>query len=324
MKDLDVLTIGDALIDIFLLLKEDSEDFHVDKKENELCLRLGAKIPIDHSAMSLGGNACNVAVGIRRLGLRSGIVAETGEDDFSEKIIKELSSERVNIDQMKQTPGTPSTFSVVVSVTNERTIFSRHMVRDHDFSMQNLSTEWIYLTSLGEKWRQAYRKVSDYAQKNHVKLAFNPGTHQLEHGKESFQDVLPITDILFINREEGEKIAYDHEYSPGDERTSIEELLHDLRKLGPKIISITDGVDGSYTIDAKENITKQGIMPSHVREKTGVGDAYAAGFLAAIIHGKPIVTAMQWGATSSASVIEHVGAVTGLLTHRQMEERLKK
>lgn len=324
MNDLDVLTIGDALIDIFLLLKPDGEDFRIDKKEDEICLRLGAKIPVDHSAMSLGGDAVNVAVGIKRLGLRAGIMAETGDDDLSEKIVKELTSERVNIDSLKETKDTPSAFSVVVSAGQDRTIFSHHVLREHDFSFDNLSTEWIYLTSMGEKWREAYRKTIDFVKKNHVKLGFSPGSHQLHHDSESFRDVLAITDILFVNREEGERIAYGRSFDADEKRESVEKLLKDLRRLGPKIVSVTDGPKGSYSMDAQEKVYTEGILETRVVEKTGVGDAYAAGFLAGIIHGKKIETVMKWGATNSASVMEHIGAVKGLLTNGQMAQRLKK
>lgn len=322
MKDFDVLTIGDAIIDIFLHMLHDSEDFQIDRKNYELKLRLGAKIPVDDSAISLGGDACNVTVGVSRLGLRSAIMAEIGDDDLAEKIMHKLTQERINQDFLIQTKGASSTFSVVLSITDERIIFSRHMQREHHFSFTDFSTEWIYLTSLGKMWRHAYRETITYVKKNHVKLAFSPGSHQLKEGVASFADVLPITDMLFVNREEGEKIAYGHEHKPGESEETIEKLLKDLQQLGPKIVSVTDGLQGSFAIDSEGRLYQQGIKDSQVVEKTGVGDAYAAGFLAAIIHRKTIQEAMNWGATNSAAVIEHIGGVTGLLTHKQMMEKI--
>jgi len=63
-------------------------------------------------------------------------------------------------------------------------------------------------------------------------------------------------------------------------------------------------------------------MPCTMVEKTGAGDAYAAGFLGALLLGKSVEEALQWGAAESASVIEHVGAQPGLLTMNGLKHRL--
>jgi len=322
MKKYDVVAIGDALVDIFLRFHSVTGDMRDEEKTCEVCIKLGAKIPVDHSAISIGGDACNVAVGIARLGLQSALMAEIGSDDFAEKIKKELNNEMVSQKYIIETKGTPSTFSVIISMTKERTIFSQHVQRKHNFDFSELSTEWIYLTSLGEDWHEAYEHTVSFVKKNPVKLVFSPGSHQLKEGRESFQDILPVTDILFVNKEEGAKIAYGHDHQEGETEVHIDTLLQDLKKLGPKIVSVTDSTRGSYAIDSRGNILSQGTMPSRIVEKTGVGDAYAAGFIAGIIHGEQTPKAMRWGATNSASVMEHIGATVGLLTQKEMEKRL--
>lgn len=322
MYSYDLVVIGDALIDIFLRFHKDTDDMHETDDNCEICLKLGSKIPVDHSVFALGGDGCNVAVGTSRLGLRTSLMAEIGSDDFAEKIKKDLDKERVSQEFLIQTSGAPSTFSVVFTVTTERTIFSQHVKRQHDFHFDHLTTSWIYLTSLGEDWHEAYERTYQYVKKNPVKLAFSPGSHQLKEGKESFEKLLPVTDILFVNREEGERIAYGQEHKTGESQTHIDILLRDLQKLGPKVVSVTDGKRGSYAIDSRGTVLSQGTMPSHTVEKTGVGDAYAGGFLAATIHGRNIIEAMKWGATNSAAVIEHIGATVGLLTQKEMEKRI--
>ena len=65
------------------------------------------------------------------------------------------------------------------------------------------------------------------------------------------------------------------------------------------------------------------IIKVEVVEKTGAGDAYTAGFLAATLNNQPIEEAMHWGALDSASVIQKTGAEDGLLTKLELEEKLK-
>jgi ribokinase len=86
---------------------------------------------------------------------------------------------------------------------------------------------------------------------------------------------------------------------------------------------ITDGKNGSFAIDQKGEIFKKDSNPSKIVERTGAGDAYSTGFLAAILHGLTIRDAMSWGAINAASVIEQIGAQKGLLRKEEMEERIK-
>src|SRR5438445_12998250 len=112
MSQVDVLCIGDALIDIFLFLTNPDEHYHESEQGREFCFSLGAKIPVNDAQFCLGGNACNVSVGLSRLGLQSAIVAETGDDMFAQKVVAGLQKENVALDFFKQTPNSPATFSV--------------------------------------------------------------------------------------------------------------------------------------------------------------------------------------------------------------------
>ncbi len=60
------------------------------------------------------------------------------------------------------------------------------------------------------------------------------------------------------------------------------------------------------------------------KAKTGAGDAYASGFLAALIHGKSPVDAMKWGAANAAGVIQKIGAHRGLLKRAGVNRIIKK
>ena len=318
MEDIDILVVGNALIDTFLFLNSD-QHCHESDHGKEFCFSLGAKIPVDDAEFSLGGNACNVSVGLSRLGLKSAIIAETGDDDFSHLVRKGLEKEHVTLDFFKQTQHTPATFSVNLVFTHDRTILSRHIKREHNISLQHASTNWVYLTSLGEEWRPMYERVLEYAIQHTAVLAFNPGSPQLKAGKESFIPILNRTDVLFLNKEEAEDVVYGSE----EKSRNIEELLHGLQKLGPKIVSLTDGDKGSYAIDTQGKIYQQDIIPGKFIQKTGVGDAYSSGFLGSLFYNKEdIQQAMLWGAVNASAVIAHMGAQTGLLRKEELEHKI--
>lgn len=324
LYNFDAITIGSAKIDAFLSIHEAKTHLRFNKDTNELCVKSGEKIAVDKCAFLLGGNATNVAVGLSRLGYSSSICAEIGDDEFSQKIISSLKKEGVNTDFLKQSKGEACSFSVILNFKGERTIFSEHVRRKHDFVLDNISAKWVYLTSIGEEWKDAYQKAVEFVKQTKCKLAFNPGTLQINAGVTNIADILTATNILFVNKEEAAQIVnYELRImNQGQNKEEIRRLLEMLHKLGTKIVVITDGENGSYAIDEKGEMFMHGTVSCKIVEKTGAGDAYSTGFLAATLHGLSIKDAMRWGALNSASVIEKVGAQAGLLHKNDMEKKL--
>jgi ribokinase len=320
---LDILCIGDSKIDIFLQIPENNPHFGLDDKKNKLFVSYGEKIYIEKYVLDIGGNATNTAVGIARLGLNVGLCAEIGKDELSQRILNTLKKEYINTDLLLQTDEDTS-ISVGLNYQGERTLFTEHVKREHNFNFENLQTKFVYLTSLGNLWEKTYEKALNFIKQNGLKLAFNPGSIQLEKDGKAIMDVLEKTGYLFVNKEEAEEILYGEELNlPKRNAEQIKKLLYGLKSLGVKIPVITDGDNGSYAQGKDNTVYHLGIVKTEVVEKTGAGDAYSAGFLAATIHGLEIPEAMRWGAINSANVIGKIGAEEGLLIRSDLEERLK-
>lgn len=321
MTNTDVLCVGNALIDAFLHLHEPNVFARLNKEAGELCFKFGRKIHVDSCDFLLGGNACNVGVGLSRLGLRTSLCVEVGDDEFAQKILHGLSYEPIDTSLLIQTKGEATSFSVGIQYQEERTLFVQHVKRKHDFRFDAVHSKWFYLTSLGYEWKAVYEKVLAHVNKKQTKLAFSPGTHQLEEGRASFEDVLEKTDILFVNKEEANRILYGEE--AGRYISSIPQLLNNLAEYGPKMIVLTDGKNGSYTRVETGTIYSLGLFPCIVVGRTGAGDAYASGFLSAIVYGKDVKEAMRWAAANAAGVISGFGAQAGLLTKDEVEKEVK-
>jgi sugar/nucleoside kinase (ribokinase family) len=151
-QNFDIVCVGNAKIDTFLTLHEANEHLRLIKETNELAIKFGEKIEIDKAELLLGGNAANVSVGAARLGLNTALITEIGKDEFAQKIINTLKDENIDVSNVIQTEGQQSSFSTIINYKGERTVFSEHVKRLHDFNFDNISTKWVYLTSLGEEW----------------------------------------------------------------------------------------------------------------------------------------------------------------------------
>jgi len=316
----NVITVGESTIDAFMTMAHANSDAHLDKESGGLCFRFGEKIDVDRYDFAIGGNATNVAVGLSRLGIKTTLCTETGDDEFSLKIRNMLANEHVERVLVHQVSG-PSNFSVIINFKGDRTLFVEDVTRQHEFDFQDFTTDLVYITSLGNVWKKPYRTALEFAHKCKAKIAFNPGSRQLREGKDLVEEVLQQTQVFFVNKEEAELLVYNKQ-TQEHELEYVKELLTKIKAMGPKIVVITDGRKGSYALDEKKNFHHQSIIDCEIVERTGAGDAYTTGFIAATFKKLSVPEAMEWGSQNAASVVSKVGAQAGLLTKEQMEEKI--
>jgi len=310
----DLITIGDSTIDTFIRIHDATVECDINHRECKICVKYGDKIPVDSIAHGVAGNAANVAVGCSKLGLNTAIYTNLGGDDQGKTIKEILEKERVASDYIKLNHGKVSNLSVVLTFQGERTIFVYH--QDWDYRLPNLAnTSWVYLTSMAQSFTNSniMDEVCRYIDKSKARLAFGPGTYQLKADIKRYPKILEKCEIIFVNLEESKRILEISE----SEIVNEHDLLSKMLLLGPKTVVITDGANGSYTSDGNRNL-KIGIFPTKLVEKTGAGDAYASGFMAAIISRMPLEEAMVWGAINAACAITETGTQNGLLTKEQL------
>lgn len=314
-----VITVGESTIDAFMTIHDVRRACRIDEEKKDLCFKFGEKIDVDRYDFAIGGNATNVAVGLSRLGIKTTLCTEIGDDEFSLKIRNVLANEHIERLLIRQISG-PSNFSVVINFKGDRTLFVEDVTREHDFHFDDVSADLVYITSLGNDWQKPYHTALEFVNQQKARLAFNPGSRQLREGKEIVHKVLERSEMLFLNKEEAELLLFGKETEQYD-KSYIKELLPKLMEYGPKTVVLTDGKRGSYVLNDKTGFLQLGIQEGEVVERTGAGDAYTTGFLAATLHGLPLQKAMKWGTWNAASVVSKIGAQAGLLTKEALEKK---
>ncbi|KKR49848.1 MAG: hypothetical protein UT84_C0018G0004 [Candidatus Curtissbacteria bacterium GW2011_GWA1_40_16] len=313
MEQLELLSIGDASLDAFIFPTESEALCQMNDKDSLICFSYGDKIPVRELEFSIGGNAANNAVGTRRLGIKSAAVLTLGEDDIGRQIKEKLEKEEVDTSYVFLEAGRRSNYSLAINYSGERTIFTYKDEINYHLPESIPKVSWIYLTSMGDNFSETYQRVADLVKANsNIKLVFNPGSRQIRAGVDKIRNILEGCYLVYINREEAEKIS-----GFGDSRGKERELLEKVTLLGPKIPIVTDGPNGSFAL-AEGKFYRAGVMPVDAFERTGAGDAFGSGCLSALIKGKEILEAMLWGTINSASVIGYIGAQKGLLDEKQL------
>lgn len=322
----DVVTIGDAMRDIFLFpslqeMEKPIEGVEISAKNNFeefLVFGLGDKITVTDIAFSIGGSANNVAAGLAQIGLKVGICSALGNDSAGKEIEEEISKCGVDTASIKVYHGKHSSFSVIVSYKGERTIFVYHAFGPENFKLPDgVQTQWLYLGPMAEGYDRIFNQIVSLKVKRDIKIAINPGAVQIKNGLHSFSGLLKMIDIIFLNREEAKDI------SGLKGVPTVKDMARAIHLEGPKMVVITAGKDGAYGFDGID-FFKVGVYPGHRLDATGAGDAFSSAYLAAVINGEEMQNALKWGVTNSASVIEKIGAQEGLLSKGTIKRRVKE
>ncbi len=315
-KQIDFLAIGDIVAEPFIKIIDAEANCDLQGEHCKICFRFGEKIPYESAEICYAvGNSPNVAVGVSKLGVGSSLVSYVGDDFVGKQNIESLMKDGVNIDFIKIVPGMESNYHYVLWYDRERTILVKHTEFPYSFSQDTPEAKWIYLSSLASNSIDYIKEVMEYINKYpNTKLAFQPGTFQLKMGVEVLKEVYERTDILFCNLIEAKRILE-------TEESDVIKLMTDLRSLGPKIVIMTDGLDGAYADDGNDVLFVPVYSTASI-ESTGAGDSFASALVAALILEKDLKEAMLWGPINSMSVVSYVGAQKGLLSREQLEEIL--
>jgi sugar/nucleoside kinase (ribokinase family) len=315
---LDFITIGGATRDIFLKVNEA-------KKKNgryaldvdQLILPYGEKLIADETYYTYGGGAANAATCLSRLGARAGAMCNIGTEGTGSLLVNALKKEKVNTDLVHRDYRHHTGLSIfIVGRDNEHTgILERGANSYLSFNRIEMKrSRWLYVSSLTGESANVLPRVFDYAQRNQMKIAFNPGSQQLCGDREELKGLIKKAEILILNNEEAEAlVAKNRKYK------NKRSLLRAVGELGAKMTLITDGGCGSHVIcDGK--VYSHPAVSTEVADTTGAGDSFGATFAYGIFKGYDIQYSQKIASINSASVVSFMGAQQGLMTYHEIKQ----
>lgn len=322
MRDMDYtfdfVGLGDITTDAFIKLVDADVHERGDEHGRELCVRFGDKIPYKEViVVPAVGNSPNASVSASRLGLRSSLITNIGDDDNGRDCLASLKLNHIDTSHVAIHRGEKTNYHYVLQFKEERTILIKHT--EFDYKIPDLpSSRWIYLSSLAENSLPYHEEIAKYLESHpETKLAFQPGTFQIKLGAKKLKHLYKLSDLFFCNRDEAQRIL---ETKEGD----IKKLLREIHALGPKMAIITEGTKGAYTFDGKE-IWHMPMYPDPGPpvDRTGAGDSFASTFTAFLALGLETPEALRRAPINSMSVVQYTGAQEGLLTRERLEQFLE-
>jgi len=324
----DILTIGGAVRDI-TFLTEQGQIFKGKHGAEFLGFELGSKINLAGADFNLGGGACNTAVALARLGMKTAALVRVGADKEGEKIIEDLRADSVETNWVQVDKNDSTGFSFICR-WNQRRNHMAFMYRGAAEKLEikaaglnKIKTRWLALSSLSqEDWRDDVAVLTRWVKRAGVKWAWNPGNLQLQAGAKILKPFLKHTEILTMNEAEAQRLVFSAEKKLT--RSPRESLLA-MRDWGPRLIAITCGAKGAYLLDCQkqELIFAPGTKKKAV-DATGAGDAFFSGLTAGWdIFQENLRRALKLAILNSGSVVTKIGAQNGLLTAQAIKKYFK-
>lgn len=307
-----IVCLGSALQDIYLI---DRDDFVAAKPSSPALfqkIEIGSKIDIDQIAYQVGGGGTNTAVSFARHGHETIFMGSIARDTAGEAVLACLDQEAVDSSYIHFSSRQNTGCSIVLldAVSGERTILTHRGASAHFSALDPadldlIQPDWLYVTTLHGDMTTLL-KFFEKAHAIGCKIMFNPGRAELAHTQKLI-GLLEEVDILLVNKAEAAAIV------PGKVLTELLSRLHNL----VTTILITEGSMGAIASNGAETYRLGIYEDAKMKDSTGAGDAFGAGFLAHYSAGHSFKESLIFAAANSTSVITQLGAKAGLLTGQE-------
>jgi len=304
-----VLGIGNAIVDV--LCKVDDEFLNknslikstmklIDEKEFK---NLISELKVEETIS--GGSVANSIVGLSQLGNDVGFIGKVKDDDLGKKYENGLINENVNFLYNKKKESIPTgTCLVLITPDSERTMCTflgiAGKINDEDVSAIEVKKSKItflegYLWDEGEP-KKAFNKAINNS--NIVAMSLSDLFCVERHKLQFLEMVKNKLDITFCNEQEITSLTDAKNF------TDVVSFCKSIERL----IVVTRGEEGSMAV-YKNNIFE---CPSKknldIKDLTGAGDLFAAGFLHGYINNLPLQESLELGTDMSSKIIQKIGA----------------
>ena len=304
-----ILGIGNAIVDVLCKVDDDflvknsltkSTMKLIDKDEFKTLLSLSN---IEETVS--GGSVANSIVGLSQLGNNVGFIGKISEDSLGQKYEDGLKKEKVNyLYNKKKEPIPTGSCLILITPDSERTMCTylgtAGKINDQDIDESIIKNSEItflegYLWDEGEP-----KKAFDKAIANSNKVAMSlSDLFCVERHKEHFLELAKNKlDIIFANEQEITSLI---------NANSFEEIVTFSKQIKKNVV-ITRGDKGAISILNNELIECEAQKNLNIKDLTGAGDLFAAGYLHGIINNLSIKECLIKGTELSSKIIQKIGA----------------
>ena len=300
--DFDVIVLGDYCLDLVFTGLPSMP-------------KLGTEIEASSLAMEPGG-ACNTALALHRLGVRTAWAVEFGTDDFSNFVLNKFRQEHFPEDLFVFSDHPVRKITVSLSFPEDRAFIAYYdqgtMIQTALKGLTAKSAKIVVVPSLF--YGPALNAGSVIARARHLEIFMDGNSSSDETIDDpKIRNALKSVRFFSPNSQEARRI------------TNLDNLENAAKKLGEfcRTVIIKDGANGAYCCADGKLYFDPAILVKSV-DTTGAGDCFNAGFIKAWLNGKEIQECLKWGNVAGGLSTTMAGANTYCLSAPEIEKMISR
>ena len=304
-----VLGIGNAIVDVLCKVSDQFLIKHsltkstmklVDEKEFKNLL---SYLKIEQTIS--GGSVANSIVGLSQLGNEVSFLGKVSDDELGQKYEEGLVKENVKYLYKKKIEPIPTgTCLILITHDSERTMVTflgtAGKINDNDVNGDDIkNAELVFLE--GYLWDEGNpKKAFDKAIAHSNKVAMSlSDLFCVERHKPYFLELVRNKlDIIFSNEQEILSLINSKSF---DDAISFSKEIK-------KNVVITRGEKGAISINGDEVVECKANTNLKIKDLTGAGDLFAAGYLHGVLNEISLKESLMKGTELSSKIIQKIGA----------------
>ena len=308
----EVIAIGSCTLDCMLQVKDILRFELLDKDivKKYTAIEYSHKLNVDGVLFVPGGSAANIASNCAMLGLNSAYIGVLGHDFSADICLDDMKKRGVDLSNVIQTDEDCTAFSVILKTEwgKDRSILAykgaNNLVKPEDVKEEIFKDikafAWTSLTT--ENGCRAIEKALTFTLENNGKVFAAPSMSIIKNSPKWAKILISNSDVVSLNKEEAQEFTEEQDTVP---------MIHKFLDMGVKLISITDGPNGSIISDG-QNIVNSSIYEGPVEDTTGAGDAFLTGLLISHLNGFSLEKSSKMATAMSYLESKEIGVREGL------------
>ncbi|ARJ47315.1 adenosine kinase [Candidatus Pelagibacter sp. RS39] len=304
-----ILGIGNAIVDVLCKV---SDEFLLEHSLTKSTMKLIDEGEFKKLLTSLkieetisGGSVANSIVGLSQLGNQVGFIGKVSDDELGQKYENGLKKEKVKYLYKKKQEEIPTgSCLILITPDSERTMCTflgtAGKINDNDIKEEDVkNSEMVFLE--GYLWdegdpKKAFDKAIVHSKKAAMSLS---DLFCVERHKPHFLELVKNKlDIIFANEQEILSLI--------DAKT-FEEAVSFSKEIKKNMI-ITRGEKGAVSINKDQVVEVNAQFNLNIKDLTGAGDLFAAGYLHGVINQLNVKECLIKGTELSSKIIQKIGA----------------
>jgi 2-dehydro-3-deoxygluconokinase len=300
--------------------------------ESLVCLTPEQNGPLRHAAnftRRMAGAEGNTAIGLARLGIPARWLGRVGDDEFGRFLTTALRGEGVETFAIQAAPGLPTAiyFKEFRGWGETSVYYYRRNSAGSTLTPEDLSdawwtgATWLHLTGitpmLSDSCAATVEAAVREAKHRNIRLSVDPNIRRRlgtdDELRRRIRPLVEAADLILLNDTEAEFLYNQNPVA----------LCESLARAVPgRMVVLKQGAQGAAYWSGDQHLQANGITVQPGRDPIGAGDGFNAGFLAGLIRGLDISTALRLGCFGGGLAVTVDGDYEGYPTWAEAERFL--